>query len=67
MALVKIIRNKKILGGRPIIQGTRIPVSAVLYQLENGHGKGKHVRDMYPQLSEEQIDAAIEYGSQKSE
>jgi len=67
MTSPKIITNKKILGGRPIIEGTRIPVSAVLDQLKNGHGTGKHVREMYPQLSEQQIDAALDFASKRIE
>ncbi len=63
----QIVSDKRILGGRPIIKGTRIPVSAVLDQLKNGHGTGKHVRDMYPQLSEKQVDAAIAFASKKIE
>jgi uncharacterized protein (DUF433 family) len=67
MDSTKIVRDKRILGGRPIIKGTRIPVSAVLHQLKNGHGTGKHVREMYPQLSEDQIDAVIDYASKQIE
>lgn len=67
MTSPKIISNKKILGGKPVIKGTRIPVSAVLHQLKNGHGTGKHVREMYPQLSEQQIDAAIDFATKKIE
>ncbi len=67
MTQSRIIRNKRILGGKPVIEGTRISVSAVLDQLKNGHGTGKHVREMYPQLSERQIDAAIEFASKKIE
>lgn len=67
MTSPKIITNKRILGGRPVIEGTRIPVSAVLDQLKNGHGTGKHVREMYPQLSERQIDAVLDFASKKVE
>ena len=63
MNKIKIIHNKKILGGRPIIEGTRIPVSAVLDQLKNGHGTGGHVKEMFPHLTEAQVDAAIDYAS----
>ncbi len=57
----KIVKDKRILGGKPVIQGTRIPVTAVLEQLKNGNGTGKHVKDMYPHLSRRDIDAALEY------
>ncbi len=59
----KIISDRKILGGRPVISGTRISVSAVLHQLKNGNGTGKHVKEMYPQLTEKQVDIALEFAS----
>ena len=64
MKMQKIITNIAILGGRPVLGGTRILVSSVLDQLKNGHGTGKHVKEMYPQLTEGQIDDAIEFANQ---
>ena len=59
-----IIKDKKILSGKPIIEGTRIPVSSVITQYKNGHGRG-HVYEMFPHLTEKQIDAALDYASKK--
>lgn len=59
-----IIKNKKILGGKPVIEGTRIPVSAVITQYKNGDGSG-HVHEMFPHLTERQIDAALDYATKK--
>lgn len=59
-----IVANKRILNGTPIIKGTRIPVFAVLQQFKNGDGKG-HVKEVYPQLSQRQIDAVVDYYASK--
>lgn len=32
-----IVRNKKILGGEPVIIGTRVPVERVIFLLEKGY------------------------------
>ncbi len=59
--------RKDVLGGQPVIKGTRIPVSSVLYQMSNNKGRG-HVRDYFPQLKQEQIDAALRFaGDQVNE
>ncbi|MEK7464489.1 MAG: DUF433 domain-containing protein [Patescibacteria group bacterium] len=60
-SMARIIKNKAIFDGQPVIKGTRIPVSAVLEQLKNGHGTGKHVKEMFPQLSQRDIDDTLEY------
>ena len=57
----QIIKDKRILGGQPIIKGTRIAVADVLGQLKNGHGTGIHVKEMFPHLKQSDIDAALEY------
>ncbi len=64
MMTPEIIRDRGILGGKPIIRGTRISVSAVLSQLKNAHGSGKHVKEMYPQLTESQVDAVIDFAKE---
>ncbi|MFY9461986.1 MAG: DUF433 domain-containing protein [Candidatus Sungiibacteriota bacterium] len=65
MSEIRIIKNKNILGGKPVIEGTRIPVSSVLTQLKNGSGTGVHVQEMFPHLTEKQVDAALDYASKK--
>jgi len=67
MNRVEIIRNDAILSGQPVIKGTRIPVVAILEQLKNGHGTGKHVKEMFPQLSQRAIDAALDYAKVRLE
>lgn len=59
----QITKNKSILHGAPVIAGTRIPVAAVLGQLSVGNGNRKYLKKVYPQLKQEEIDAALEYAS----
>jgi len=55
----KITRNKKILGGKPIIEGTRISVE-VLWDAFYSSGI-LALRKFYPQLSKKEIKTAINY------
>jgi len=52
--------NPNILLGKPIIKGTRISVEFILELLANGWNN-EEILENYPQLSKEDILAAIEY------
>jgi len=52
--------NPDILVGKPIIKGTRISVEFILELLANGWETEKILKN-YPQLTKEDILAAIEY------
>jgi len=57
-----ITQNPKILGGKPIISGTRMSVEVILEFLAGG----MEIKDMlkeYPFLKREQIEAAIKYAA----
>ena len=57
-----ITRDKEILGGKPIIKGTRLSVELILKKLS----EGATVRDLlenYPHLQDVQVYAALEYTS----
>ena len=56
----RITTNPKVLGGRPAIKGTRLPVSFILELLATGSGE-KAILDNYPQLSTEDIRACLRY------
>ena len=64
-----ITRNPEILGGKPIIAGTRISVELILDRISAGMGEKEILTD-YPHLTAEQIQAAVAYAkklvSQKS-
>ena len=54
--------NPRICGGKPVIRGTRIPVAVIMAQLAEGQ-TWEDVRRGYPELSEEDIRAALQYAS----
>jgi len=55
--------SQDILGGKPVIKGTRISVEFILELLVNGWDIQEIIKN-YPQLSKEDILAAIEYSLQ---
>ena len=54
--------NPKILGGKPVIKGTRIPVYLILELLSAGYDF-KRIIDAYPTLTKKDIKAAVEYAA----
>lgn len=54
--------NPKILGGKPVVRGTRIPVYLILELLSAGYDF-KRIMEAYPTLTEEDIKAAVEYAA----
>jgi uncharacterized protein (DUF433 family) len=55
-----IVVDPEILVGKPVIKGTRIPVSLILNLLGNGYDI-PHIREAYPDLDVEDIKAALQY------
>jgi uncharacterized protein (DUF433 family) len=55
--------NPKILGGKPVIKGTRIPLYLILELLSAGYDF-KRIIKAYPTLKEEDIKAAVDYAVQ---
>jgi uncharacterized protein (DUF433 family) len=60
----RIIQDPKILVGKPVIKGTRIPVSLILNLLANG-ADNKEIKADYPDLTDEDIQAAIAYAADR--
>ena len=55
--------NPKVLAGKPVIRGTRIPVYLVLNLLV--HGKNiNNIVEEYPELEKEDVIAAINYAAE---
>ncbi len=54
--------NPKVMMGKPVIRGTRIPVELILRKLSEG-AKGKELLEAYPRLTKEDIQAAIRYAA----
>lgn len=55
--------NPKIMLGKPVIRGTRIPVELLLRKLGEGATE-EELLDGYPRLSREDIRAAITYAAE---
>lgn len=62
----RIIRDPKILGGKPIIAGTRIPVRLILDHLAEGYMPGEIILE-YPLLTRADIQAAVRFASRALE
>jgi uncharacterized protein (DUF433 family) len=60
--LERIEINPKILVGKPVIKGTRIPAALILNLLANGYAVERILR-AYPNLKREDVLAAIRYSA----
>ena len=56
----RISIDQKVMGGRACIRDTRIPVSLIMNLLSNGK-TFESIQDDYPELSEEDLYAALKY------
>jgi uncharacterized protein (DUF433 family) len=56
----RIISNPSILGGKPIVLGTRLSVEFILELIASGASRKDIVR-AYPQLSEADVEEAVRY------
>lgn len=54
--------NPKVMLGKPVIRGTRIPVELILRKLSEGASEAE-LLDAYPRLTREDIRAAIGYAA----
>ena len=52
--------NPRVCGGKPVIKGTRIPVSIILEQLAEGVDWPSLLKN-YPEISRQDIRAALHY------
>ena len=61
----RIIVNPKILGGKPIINGTRISVEFILELLASDVSEDEILED-YPHITKEDIHACLKYAARAS-
>ncbi len=54
--------DPNIMGGKPVVKGTRIPIYLILEFFESGHTIDD-ILDMYPDLEEKDIKAALHYAT----
>ena len=59
----RITANPKILGGKPIIKGTRISVEFILELLASGTSEAEILED-YSHLKKDDIQACLKYAAQ---
>lgn len=60
--MIRIVADSEILGGKPVIEGTRISVEQILGLLAKGM-TNKEIIESYPILSEESIRAVLGYAA----
>ena len=58
----RITANREVLGGKPVIKGTRISVEFILELLASGVTESEILQD-YPHLTKEDIHACLEYAA----
>ena len=60
--LVRIEKDPKIMFGKPVIKGTRLPVELLLEKLAYGYNE-KRILEEYPFITIDDIHAALLYAS----
>jgi len=58
----RVVVDPRIMGGKPVIKGTRIPVYFILELLSNGWSVDDILRE-YPRLTREDVLAALKYAT----
>jgi len=59
----RIELNPRVCNGKPVIKGTRIPISVILDQIAEGES-WESLLNGYPELQKEDIQAALIYAKQ---
>jgi uncharacterized protein (DUF433 family) len=59
-----ITSTPNIMGGMPVIKGTRIPIEVVLYRLKEGHTV-EAIHDFYPWVDIKTLENAIDEAIQR--
>lgn len=64
--MTRIVKDPRILAGKPTVAGTRIPVTLVLNLLAHGQNFDEIIKE-YPSLTQEDIKAVIQYAEKTIE
>ena len=56
----RIVKNPRILAGKPTVKGTRISVELITDLLKGGHTEAEIIED-YPHITPEDIEACVQY------
>ena len=60
--LQRIVINPEVMVGKPVIQGTRVPVELIVRMLAQGISESEILQD-YPRLQPDDIRAALVYAA----
>lgn len=60
----RIVNDPAILAGKPVVRGTRIPISLILNLLAHGYSAA-NIGEDYPELADDDIRAAIQYAARR--
>ncbi|MBI2175821.1 DUF433 domain-containing protein [Candidatus Woesearchaeota archaeon] len=58
----RIVVDPKVMAGKPVVKGTRIPVDAILQRIADGMTIDEILLD-YPNITRDDIKAALEYSA----
>ena len=58
----RIVANPEILGGKPILEGTRLSVEQILGLLAHGMSQNEIVKS-YPELSIDDVNIVVQYAA----
>lgn len=54
------------MGGRPCVRGTRVTIGHIVCMLAGGHDREERLK-LYPNLTTEDIDAALSYAAWRAD
>jgi len=60
----RIVVDPKVMAGKPVIRGTRIPVDAIIRRIADGMTI-EEILEEYPNLTREDVKAALEYAERE--
>ena len=58
----RVDMNPRVLGGKPVIRGTRVPVEIIVRKLAEGASVAEILGD-FPRLTEEDVRAALRFAA----
>lgn len=64
--MTHIVQDPEIMGGEPVLRGTRIPPRTLLARIEGGESVEDILQD-YPALSREAVEEALDFARRERE
>lgn len=61
----RIFCNPKMMGGEPVIKGTRITVAVIVGSMADGRGI-KEILKAFPQISDDDVKACLRYAAESA-